>query len=324
MRYDDFPDNASDFSTLTVSGNDFSARYLAAKKAVDDRALNRQVWGTLRRILPQPTGRRPVGILEIGAGIGTMLARVVDWGLLAGAATYVLTDCADDHLRQGREYLTRWAQRQGHDLSWRDPRHGRLCTANAVVSLVLAVAGAEAIAHGSEPSAPLHHLIAHAVLDLVDFPILLPQLLARLERRGLAYLTCNFDGGNLFLPEYQGQEEKEILARYHASIDLRLPGASRTGRRRLTFLQRPSLELLAAGGSDWLIHPHNGSYTSDESFFLHTIIAMVKQELVAGKGPPPPGLNAWAGFRHRQVEAGEVTFIARHLDFITRRRRSLP
>lgn len=323
MRHDEFPHDVSDFSTLTVSGNDFSARYLAAKKAVDDRALNRQVWETLRRILPQPTGRRPVGILEIGAGIGTMLARVVDWGLLTGAATYVLTDCADDHLRQGREYLTKWAQRQGHDLSWRDPRHGRLCTADADVSLVLAVAGAEAIAHGSEPSGSFHLLIAHAVLDLVDFPILLPKLLARLEHRGLAYLTCNFDGDTLFLPEYQGDEEKEILARYHASMDLRLPGASRTGRRLLTFLQRPNLELLAAGGSDWLIHPQNGCYTTDESFFLHTIIATIKQELAAGTEPPPPGLNAWAGLRHRQVEAGELTFIARHLDFIARRR-SLP
>jgi SAM-dependent MidA family methyltransferase len=48
------------------------SRYLAAKKTVDDRALNKDVWQRLRQAMPdQPD------ILEIGAGIGTMVERLV-------------------------------------------------------------------------------------------------------------------------------------------------------------------------------------------------------------------------------------------------------
>ena len=324
MQYDNFPDNIIHSPTLRVNGNDFSSDYLAAKKAIDDRALNRHVWDTLRQALPQATGRAPVNIIEIGAGIGTMLARVVDWGLLTGPATYVITDCAEDHLRDGRQYLSTWAAQRGHDLSWQDHRCGRLCTASADVSLVVVVASAQTIADGSDTLGRFHLLIAHALLDLVDFPVLLPKLLMRLENNGLAYLTCNFDGDTLFLPEYPGVEEKEILRRYHASMEARVSGASTSGRRLLTFLQRPGVALLAAGSSDWLIHPRDGRYTIDEAFFLNALIATVKRELVDKNGPPLSGLSAWAGIRHRQVEAGELTFLARHLDLLARRYRPLP
>jgi hypothetical protein len=298
-------------------------RYLAAKKCIDDRALNRHVWETLRQALPQTTAGGATNIVEIGAGIGTMLARVVDWGLLNGPAAYLATDSDAGHLRAARRYLAQWAGERGHGLSWQEEWRGRLRTAGAEVSLVLAVAGAEELASRSRMPGPFHLLIAHAVLDLIDFPIVLPQLLAQLGDNGLAYLTCNFDGDTVFLPACQGEEEQEILRLYHASMDRRHTGASHTGRRLLSFLQRPGMELLAAGGSDWLVHPREGRYSPDEAFFLQAIIATVDSEL-AGMNEPPPGLAAWARLRQMQVEAGELTFLARHLDLLARRRPALP
>ncbi|MFN2277184.1 MAG: hypothetical protein ACK2UR_06180, partial [Candidatus Promineifilaceae bacterium] len=47
-------------------------RYLAAKKTIDDRALNKDVWQWLRQVLPQQPD-----ILEVGAGIGTMVERLI-------------------------------------------------------------------------------------------------------------------------------------------------------------------------------------------------------------------------------------------------------
>ncbi|MDR9502447.1 MAG: hypothetical protein RI601_11690, partial [Desulfurivibrionaceae bacterium] len=91
-----------------------------------------------------------------------------------------------------------------------------------------------------------------------------------------------------------------------------------TGRRLLAFLQRPGLELLAAGSSDWLIHPRKGSYCRDEAFFLHAILAMVEGEL-AQKKRPPACLALWAASRRRQIEAGQLSFLASHLDFLVRR-----
>jgi hypothetical protein len=180
------------------------------------------------------------------------------------------------------------------------------------------------MARRTETQGTFHLVIAHAVLDLLDLPAVLPGLLAQLTSNGLAYCTCNFDGATHFLPEYPGGEEQEILRRYHASMEARRTGASRTGRRLLSLLQGPGFELLAAGSSDWVIHPRNGTYSGDEVVFLHALIATVEQELAGKSGPAPPGLAAWARTRHRQVEAGALTFLARNLDLLARRRPSLP
>lgn len=302
----------------------FYPRYLAAKKVIDDRALNRHVWETLRQALAQDTGRAPVQILEIGAGIGTMLERVVDWGLLTGPATYVATDNAECHLRAAKKHLARWAAERGHALSWSKEQGGLLRTANAEVSLVLDAVSCEELAGRRDTLGPFHLLLAHAVLDLVDFPVVLPPLMERLVTNGLACLTCNFDGETVFLPEYPGGVEEEIISLYHASMEKRLSGASHTGRRLLTFLQRSGLEILAAGSSDWVVHPQDGRYSMDETFFLQAIIATVERELAHTGSAATYALAAWANLRRRQIEAGGLSFLARHLDLLARRRPSLP
>jgi hypothetical protein len=302
----------------------FDPHYLAAKKSIDDRALNRYVWTELCQTLAQTTGGEPANIVEIGAGIGTMLARLVDWGLLTGPATYLATDCDAGHLRLAQHYLAAWADERGYSLHWPEQQRGRLCTAQAEIALVFEAIRAEEMARRTESRGTFHLVIAHAVLDLIDLQVVLPGLLAQLTSNGLAYCTCNFDGATLLLPEYPGGEEQEILRRYHASMEARLTGASRTGRRLLNLLQGPGLELLAAGSSDWVIHPRHEMYSEDEVVFLHALIAGVEQVLAGKSGPAPSGLANWARTRHRQVEAGALTFLARNLDLLARRRSSLP
>ncbi|WP_319585822.1 hypothetical protein [uncultured Desulfobulbus sp.] len=301
----------------------FDPHYLAAKKSIDDRALNRYVWTALCQALPETRSGEPANIVEIGAGIGTMLARIIDWGLLTGPATYLATDCDTDHLRLARRYLAAWAEERGYPLHWPEQQRGRLCTAQAEIALVFEAVRAEEMARRTETRGTFHLVIAHAVLDLLDLPALLPGLLAQLATNGLAYCTCNFDGATLFLPEYPGGEEQEILRRYHASMEARLTGASTTGRRLLSLLQGPGFELLAAGSSDWVIHPRNTTYSGDEVVFLHALIATVEQELAGKSGPPPSGLAAWARTRHWQVDAGTLSFLVRNLDFLARRRTPL-
>jgi hypothetical protein len=252
-----------------------------------------------------------------------MLERIVDRELVTGPVTYIATDSDPCQLRAARQYLARWAEKKGHSLSWSGEHRGRLSTAKADISLTLELAGAEELADRPDSPGSFHLMIAHAVLDLIDFPTLLPRLLARLTANGLAYFTCNFDGETAFLPECEGDEE--IIKHYHASMEARLPGASRTGRRLLTFLQRPGLELLAAGSSDWIIHPRERRYLPDETFFLHAIIATVARELAKNNSPPSCLANPdnWARARHRQVDAGELSFLARHLDLLARRLPSL-
>ncbi len=330
MQKDNYPTNLNQQRVTKETGLSFDPRYLAAKKSIDDRALNHHVWETLRQTLPQATGNEPLNILEIGAGIGTMFERIIDMGLLTGPATYLATDSDPGQLRAARKYLSLWAEKRGHSCSWSGEHRGLLSTAEAEIFLTLELARAEELADRSDSHPPFHLVIAHAVLDLVDFPVVLPRLLSGLTHNGLAYFTCNFDGETVFLPECAADEE--IVNHYHASMESRLTGASHTGRRLLSFLQRPGLELLAAGSSDWVIHPRGQRYSTDEAFFLHAIIETVEKEL-SNKASPLSvqentaylaNLTEWAQLRHRQVKNGELSFLARHLDLLVQRHPSRP
>src|SRR5438105_11738441 len=87
-------------------------RYLAAKKSVDDRALNWQVWQRLVAALPRATPQQPLRILEVGAGIGSMVERLVAGDVLTHA-TYTAIDNAPVLLTEARRRLPQWADEQG-------------------------------------------------------------------------------------------------------------------------------------------------------------------------------------------------------------------
>ena len=81
-------------------------RYLLYKQSVDDRALNPRVYAALRSSLPD---QRPVHITEVGAGIGTMLSRLLQWGLL-DKADYIAVDESPENIHYAREWLPRQAR----------------------------------------------------------------------------------------------------------------------------------------------------------------------------------------------------------------------
>ena len=69
-------------------------RYLAAKRTVDDRALNQYVWRTLLADLPVG----PRNVLEIGAGTGAMIARLGRAGGLLAGGRYTGIDAMPDNI----------------------------------------------------------------------------------------------------------------------------------------------------------------------------------------------------------------------------------
>src|SRR5215475_15203153 len=79
-------------------------RFLTAKRSVDDRAINRHVLAQLRRLMPAREPR----ILEVGAGLGTMVARLLEWRVIS-AGEYTVLD-VDRRLLDGcRDWLAGWA-----------------------------------------------------------------------------------------------------------------------------------------------------------------------------------------------------------------------
>ena len=81
-----------------ISPDEYSfTRYLAAKKSVDDRALNEYTWQALARALPQ----KGMQVLEIGAGIGTMVERIIERRLFAADVAYTAIDTPARQYRRG-------------------------------------------------------------------------------------------------------------------------------------------------------------------------------------------------------------------------------
>ena len=151
------------------------ARFLAAKTTADDRALNRQVLAELGRLMPAGAPR----VLEVGAGLGTMAGRLLDWGVV-NAGEYILLDSDRQLLGDSHRWLCDWAAARGVRS---DPLPDGLQLGDLRVRLVHAELGDYLEAARGETA---DVLIANAVLDLVDVPAVLPGLL-RLLVPGGAY-----------------------------------------------------------------------------------------------------------------------------------------
>jgi hypothetical protein len=76
--------------------------------------------------------------------------------------------------------------------------------------------------------------------------------------------------------------------------------------------------LLSAGSSDWVVFPDRGRYPDDEAHFLHHIVHTIDCELKTHPSLDPSAFQAWIAARHRQIDAGELTYIAHQLDVLAR------
>jgi hypothetical protein len=300
-----------------TSGSSGYARYLAAKTTVDDRALNRHVLAELRRLMPAGA----LCILEVGAGLGTMVARLLDWGVVS-AGEYILLDADRQLLNSARRWLGDWAATRGLRVALLPDG---LRIGDLRVRLVHAELGSyPEAAHGALADV----LIANAVLDLVDVPAVLPGLLRLLAPGGLYWFTINYDGHSIFTPGHP--HDGQIMQAYHCDMDERFrhgrpAGESTTGRHLFHYLRAALAPALAAGSSDWVVNAGpDGNYPGDEAYFLRTILDTIQNAL---RNHPdrvePADLAGWLAARGRQLAAGELVYIAHQLDFAGRNRARL-
>lgn len=295
-------------------------RYLEAKRSVDDRALNRLVWERLVVELQEREGVKVPRVLEIGAGIGTMFERLIDWGALR-SVHYTAVDLNPQNIQTARQRLSAWGYRHGWQVSEEDWGLGFLRNTQQLELILQADDFYDFLKIELSGESRWDLLIAHAFLDLIDVPSTLPGLFSLLEGGGIYYFTVNFDGLTVFEPILDEALDKQVISLYHRSMNERIvagcpSGSSLTGRKLFADLERYGSELLSAGASDWVVHPVGGRYPEDEAYFLHYIIYTVHQEL---SGHPEIDRNdflTWIQKRHDQVERGELTYIAHQIDFL--------
>jgi SAM-dependent methyltransferase len=280
--------------------------YLAAKRGVDDRALNRRVLDALADRLAD---RQRVRVVELGAGIGTMLERLLAWELLPDA-TYTMVDLDAESLATARERLPTWAEDNGYTATWEGGDGDAGADALRLegprsVTVRFEVGDAVALAPGFDCDL----LVASAFLDLLDAGDY-PTLLTALDDGGLFYFPITFDGRTEFAPGHPHDDRVE--ARFHEHMR-RDSSGSEAGR--LLFEALPErAELLAAGGSDWVVHP---PYEDGEATFLAAILSTVEGAL-AETPLDAEDAEEWVAERRRQLAGGSLVYVTHQLDVLGR------
>ncbi len=272
---------------------DFFLRYLASKKTVDDRALNAQVWQAMSNIITQPDCR----VLEIGSGIGTMIERLDTHGLLE-TAVYHAIDNDPDHIALCQGRLRPLIDK--HQLSFE---------AADILDFI----------KNPQNVGQYDLILAHAFLDLMDIPAVLPDILALLRSGGHFYFTINFDGGTIFEPTIDAAFDALVEKVYHQTMDERVTngvvsGDSKSGRHLFHHVNNAGGQVTAAGSSDWVVFPVNGRYPADEAFFLQTILGYFENSLKNRPEVDAHKLESWLQTRHQQIKEGNLVFIAHQLD----------
>jgi hypothetical protein len=298
------------------------ARYLAAKKSVDDRALNQHVWQCLTRALPTASPAAALQILEVGAGIGTMVERLVAWGLLTNAI-YTAIDADAETLAELHRRLPPWMAERG--FSMREETLSRRRFQRRGQDLLVEVEALDLVSFSARVRGQRAWdlLIAHAVLDIVDIPTALASLFPLLRAGGLFYFTMVFDGVTTLHPEIDPAFDAQVETLYHETMDQHLitaqsAGGSQTGRHLFGHLRASGAELLDVGSSDWVVFGGPHGYPAEEDYFLHCIIHMIHTALEGHPQLDAERFKVWIEQRHAQVERGTLVYIAHQLDFLGR------
>lgn len=307
-------------------------RYLAAKRTVDDRALNHRVAETLQRTLhARPESAGPLRVLEIGGGIGTMVERMLENGTL-GPAQYLLLDAEADNIAAAHDRLMAWAARRAvaaavppDKLRPDGPTGPQITLPAPAGEVTVRLLHQDLFAYLADAAQETQFdlVIAHAFIDLVDVPSTLQILHSVLKPHALLYLTINFDGGTILQPEIDPALDAAIERLYHATMDNRVTdgrpsGDSQTGRHLFGHLKAAGIEILDAGSSDWVVLPAGGAYPADEAYFLHFIVNTIHGALRGSPDLPVASFERWIAARHDQIERGELMFIAHQLDYLGR------
>jgi hypothetical protein len=286
-------------------------RYLLSKQTVDDRALNKDVIRALRQYMPDD-----VSVIEVGAGIGTMLKRLVDWNLFE-RGEYVMVDSMQENIDYARAWIPRWAAESGLSVEGKGTDRLHLC--DRIHDLQVRLVCADVFDFIWKNEFPADLLIAHAFLDLLPMPDSLEKLLSLTN--GLAWLTINFDGMTSLLPVIDISLDEQIERLYHTTMDTRPTGGdSHMGRKLFSHLHSVDAEILSAGASDWVVYAKDEMYPADEKYFLQFILHFFETSLKDCGELDVNTLTQWLAKRHEQIACGELVYIAHQMDFLVKKK----
>ena len=295
-------------------------RYLEAKKSVDDRSINARVWTSLAENLNQATIPHPLKVIEAGAGIGTMLERMLETQLLQDAH-YTGLDIDPENIAHARTRLPVWAGEHGFKVECLSQGAVLLEKPSQRIRAEFELADILTHACNRQNGASYDLLVANAFLDLTNIPMALPRLLSLLKSNTLFYFSINFDGVTILEPVIDPEFDRLVLDLYHRTMDERITndlpsGDSQAGRHLFTHIRQAGGQILAAGASDWVVFPGVNGYPAQEADFLHFIIQTIFTALQSNALLNQENLKKWIDTRHAQIRRSELVYIAHQIDIL--------
>ena len=294
--------------------------YLSAKKSIDNCALNMHVLESLKIEVLKYPAFKPIKVLEVGAGIGTMIERLVDMEVFTNVE-YTAIDSQLDNILHAKNRIKKWANNKGYETKNSRPEYFKFINGEFSISIHFKCVDFYAFSDGMVNKKNWDLIIAHAFLDLVHLPSALPALFRLLNQNGLFYFTLNFDGVTILEPVIDPELDQRILKLYHQSMDNRLTngkpaGSSQTGRLLFSHIKNCGAVILDAGASDWIVFLQYGRYTKDEICFLQFIIQTIDKELKDHPLLDSKQLSEWTNERRNQISHTELVYIAHQIDFL--------
>ena len=295
-------------------------RYLRAKRTVDDRALDRRLVDAFGERLAE-RGENGLRMLEVGAGIGTMLARLWEWEILpTGMIHYTAVDVDPETTAGIEPYLREWAAERSVSIESSEAGSGskggeiRLDGPSRTVELETVTA--EAVSYAATVKSEFDALIGAALLDILGLEGL-ETLVGSLAPDGVYYFPITFDGATRFRPSHPA--DRAIERHYHDHMDRKPGGNSRAGGDALDALRRmDGTTVLGVAGSDWIVRPIDGEYPGDEAYFLRWILDSVSEAVGEVADDGFGALDEWLSARRDQLADGELVYLTHQLDMLGR------
>lgn len=275
-------------------------QYLDVKKNIDDRSLNKAVWNDFANWL---RARNELGAelrcLEIGAGIGTMIERLLEACLLR-QCHYIALEPESLFKKAAQVRLRSWAN--AHGVVFEINAEGIWSLSGKDLGLTIEWLEADADQINqlfNKESFDL--LLSHAVIDLLPVPTVMPVILSKLKQAGGFYFSLNFSGETSFLPS--DHSDAGIAKNYHKDMDTRFPELdwqpSLTGDALPKWLENYGCQKVINGESDWYLSDKN--HTSGDGLFIKNILDTIKKAL-AGMS----GLEDWLNKRYKQLQQKQL------------------
>ena len=284
--------------------------YFEAKAFVDERSLHEPT----KSLFLALAGRLNGIVLDLGCGSGKMLQRLLKWGV-PDSRIYVGVDYDPSVVEPFKHTFNAFFGQFEANAGERRIE----ITAPGGIRVLLYTQGVEDYLWGQNQ---FEVITSCSFFDLVNVYSVLPLVYEKLSKGGWVYSVCNFSGVTYFEPVISSELDERVVRLYHDSmrqrnLTLGIPdGEYCSGRKLAPVWQRCGGEVVSLGSSDWVVCPKHGEYPKEERRLLQSIVNFVAEALRGHSELAPEEIDFWIRERKRQMENGELIFVAHNLDFL--------